>query len=368
MNIARERTERTAAVTAVPVTNAPANFASDNTAPVAPEIMEAIVAANAGVAAAYGADDLSAGLSARFSELFETEVSVFPVATGTAANVLALSMLTPPCSAIYCHENAHIEEDECGAPEFYTGAKLATLPGEHGRLSAADLSERLEGLAFGFEHHVRPAAISLSQATESGTSYRPDDVAAIAETARRFGLGLHMDGARFANSVAYLDCAPADVTWRAGVDALSFGATKNGGMAAEAVVFFRPELVETFKYRRKRGGHLFSKMRYVSAQLAAYVTDGLWLRYAGHANAMARRLSEGLSAVPGIEIMHPVEANEVFPRAPEPVVAGLSDLGFGFHRWGGGASPVLRLVTAFNTTKDEVDAFVAAAARLAAEA
>ena len=349
------------------MTNAPADFASDNTAPVAPEIMEAIVATNAGTAAAYGADDLSTGLSARFSELFETEVSVFPVATGTAANVLALSMLTPPCSAIYCHENAHIEADECGAPEFYTGAKLATLPGEHGRVSAADLSERLDSLALGFEHHVQPAAISLSQATERGTSYRPDDVAAIAEVARRFDLGLHMDGARFANSVAYLDCAPADITWRAGVDALSFGATKNGGMAAEAVVFFRPELAEAFRYRRKRGGHLLSKMRYVSAQLAAYVADGLWLRYAGHANAMARRLSEGLSAVPGIGIVHPVEANEVFPRVPEPVVAGLSDLGFGFHLWDGGASPVLRLVTAFNTTEDEVDAF-AAAARLAAEA
>ena len=355
-------------MTAVPVTNTPADFASDNTAPVAPEIMEAIIAANTGTAAAYGADDLSTGLSARFSELFETEAAVFPVATGTAANVLALSMLTPPCSAIYCHENAHIEKDECGAPEFYTGAKLATLPGEHGRLSAADLSDRLESLALGFEHHVQPAAISLSQATESGTSYRPDDVAAIAEVARRFDLGLHMDGARFANSVAYLDCAPADVTWRAGVDALSFGATKNGGMAAEAVVFFRPELAETFKYRRKRGGHLFSKMRYVSAQLAAYVTDGLWLRHAGHANAMARRLSEGLSAIPGIEIVHPVEANEVFPRIPEPVVAGLSALGFGFHRWGGGASPVLRLVTAFDTTEDDVDAFAAAAARLAAGA
>ena len=350
------------------MTHAPADFASDNTAPVAPEIMEAILAANAGQASPYGADDVSAGLSAKFSELFETKVLVFPVATGTAANVLSLSMLTPPCGAIYCHENAHIEEDECGAPEFYTGAKLVTLAGDHGRLSAADLSEKLEGLTLGFEHHVQPAAVSLSQATENGTSYRPDDVAAIAEVAQRFDLGLHMDGARFANSVAYLGCAPADITWRAGVDALSFGATKNGGMAAEAAVFFRPELAEAFKYRRKRGGHLFSKMRYVSAQLAAYVADGLWLRYAVRANAMAQRLSGGLSAIPGIEIVHPVEANEVFPRMPESVVAGLSDLGFGFHRWGGRASPVLRLVTAFNTTGNDVDGFVAAAERLAAEA
>ena len=348
--------------------NAPANFASDNIAPVAPEIMDAIVAANAGHAPPYGADDISTGLTSLFADLFETDVAMYPVATGTAANVLSLAMLTPPYGAIYCHENAHIEEDECGAPEFYTGAKLVPLPGEHGRLTAPDLSARLDGLAIGFEHHVQPAAISLTQATESGTSYRPDDIAAIAEVANRFGLGLHMDGARFANAVAYLGCAPADVTWRAGVDVLSFGATKNGGLAAEAAVFFRPELAETFKYRRKRGGHLFSKMRYLSAQLDAYLKDGLWLRYASHANAMAQRLADGLAAVTGIEIVHPVEANEVFPNVPEPIIAGLAAQGFGFHHWGGGTSPVLRLVTAFNTTPDEVDAFVTAASHLASEA
>ena len=347
--------------------NAPANFASDNTAPVAPEIMDAIVAANAGHAPPYGADDVSAGLAPAFADLFETDVAVFPVATGTAANVLSLAMLTPPYGSIYCHANAHIEEDECGAPEFYTGAKLVPLPGEHGRLAAADLSEKLGGLAIGFEHHVQPAAISLTQATESGTSYRPGDIAAIAEVAKRFGLGLHMDGARFANSVAFLGCAPADVTWRAGVDVLSFGATKNGGLAAEAAVFFRPELAETFKYRRKRGGHLFSKMRYLSAQLDAYVKDDLWLRYARHANALAQRLAVGLAAVAGIEIVHPVEANEVFPNVPEPIIAGLAAQGFGFHHWGGGTSQILRLVTAFNTTTDEVDAFVTAASHLASD-
>ena len=345
--------------------NAPANFASDNIAPVAPEIMEAIVTANVGQASPYGADDVSGGLTRLFSDLFETDVAVFPVATGTAANVLSLAMLTPTYGSIYCHENAHIEEDECGAPEFYTGAKLVPLPGEHGRLAAVDLSENLGGLAIGFEHHVQPAAISLTQATESGTSYRPDDIAAIAEVAKRFDLGLHMDGARFANSVAFLGCAPADVTWRAGVDVLSFGATKNGGLAAEVVVFFRPELAETFKYRRKRGGHLFSKMRFLSAQLDAYVKDGLWLRYARHANALAQRLAIGLATVPGVEIVHPVEANEVFPNVPEPIIAGLTAQGFGFHRWGGGTSQILRLVTAFNTTTDEVDAFVIAASHLA---
>ena len=350
------------------MTNSPANFASDNIACVAPEIMEAIVAANAGTATPYGADDVSAELGPLYSDLFETEVAVFPVATGTAANVLSLSMITPPYGAIYCHENAHIEEDECGAPEFYTGAKLVTLAGEHGRLTAADLAGKLGGLAIGFEHHVQPAAVSLSQATEFGTSYRPGDIAAIAEVAKGYGLGLHMDGARFANSVAYLDCAPADVTWRAGIDVLSFGATKNGAMAAEAAVFFRPELAETFKFRRKRGGHLFSKMRYLSAQLSAYVKDGLWLGYARHANAMAQRLAGGLAALPGVEIVHPVEANEVFPRLPVPVIAGLEAQGFGFHRWGGGASSVLRLVTAYNTTETEVDGFLSAATHLAAEA
>ena len=348
--------------------NAPANFASDNTAPVAPEIMEAIAGANAGQAPPYGADDLSMGLGPLFSELFETEVAVFPVATGTAANVLSLTMLTPPYGAIYCHENAHIEEDECGAPEFYTGAKLVPLPGDHGRREAAHLSDKLESLALGLEHHVQPAASSLSQATESGTSYRPEDVAAIAAVADRFDLGLQMDGARFANSLAFLECTPADITWRAGVDVLSFGATKNGGLASEAAVFFKPELAETFKYRRKRGGHLFSKMRYVSAQLDAYVRDGLWLRLAGNANAMAQRLSAGLAAIPGVELMHPVEANEIFPRVPEPIIVGLAAQGCGFHRWGGSASTVLRLVTAFNTTEDEVDGFVSAAAQLAGAA
>lgn len=350
------------------MTKTPANFASDNTAPVAPEIMQAIVAANAATAMPYGADDVSAGLVPLFSELFETEVAVFPVATGTAANVLSLAMLTPPYGAIYCHENAHIEEDECGAPEFYTGAKLVPLAGEHGRLTAGTLSAKLDSLAIGFEHHVQPAAVSLTQATEFGTSYRPVDIAAIAEVVRRFGLGLHMDGARFANAVAYLDCAPADVTWRAGIDVLSFGATKNGAMAAEAAVFFRPELAATFKFRRKRGGHLFSKMRYLSAQLGAYVKDGLWLRYARHANAMAQRLADGLAAVPGIDIVHPVEGNEVFPSIPEPIIAGLAVQGFGFHRWGGSASRVLRLVTAFNTTEAEIDGFLSAASHLAAEA
>lgn len=348
--------------------NTPANFASDNTAPVAPEIMDAIAAANMSQAPPYGADDLSRGLGPLFSELFETEVAVFPLATGTAANALSLAMLAPPYGAIYCHENAHIEEDECGAPEFYTGAKLVPMAGDHGRLAAKDLTERLEGLTFGFEHHVQPAAISLSQATESGTSYRPQDVAAIAAVAERFDLGLHVDGARFANSLAFLDCAPADITWRAGVDVLSFGATKNGCLAAEAIVFFKPELADAFKYRRKRGGHLFSKMRYVSAQLDAYVRDGLWLRLAGNANAMAQRLSMGLTAVPGIEIIHPVEANEIFPRVPEPIIVGLVAQGFGFQRWGGSNSTVLRLVTAFNTTKEEVDGLVNATAQLAAEA
>jgi len=330
--------------------------------------MDAISAANMGQASPYGADDLSKGLGPLFSELFETEVAVFPLATGTAANALSLAMLAPPYGAIYCHENAHIEEDECGAPEFYTGAKLVPMAGDHGRLAAGDLTERLEGLPLGFEHHVQPAAISLSQATESGTSYRPEDVAAIAAVAERFDLGLHVDGARFANSLAFLDCAPADITWRAGVDVLSFGATKNGGLAAEAIVFFKPELADTFKYRRKRGGHLISKMRDVSAQLDAYVRDGLWLRLAGNANAMAQRLSTGLAAVPGVKIVHPVEANEIFPRIPEPIIVGLVAQGFGFQRWGGSNSTVLRLVTAFNTTEEEVDGLVNAAAQLAAEA
>ena len=336
------------------------DFRSDNVSGIAPEILAAIAAANSGSAASYGDDAVTRRLAVRFSELFEHEVVVFPVATGTAANALALAALTPPWGVIYCHEAAHIQCDECGAPEFFAGgAKLCPLPGADAKLVPADIEALLAGQ--GVVHHAQPAAISISQATEAGTVYTPDEIAALGALARRRGLALHMDGARIANAVAALGCAPAAITWRAGVDVVSFGATKNGALAAEAVIFFAPAKAAEFAYRRKRGGHLISKMRFLSAQLDAYLADGLWLRNAAHANRMAARLAAGLAAVPEARLRHPVEANEVFVELPEPTAAALEAAGFAFHRWGDAAAPCLRLVTAFDTRAEDVDAFIAAA-------
>lgn len=345
------------------------NFASDNVTGVAPEILAALAAANAGTAAPYGEDAVTARLQARMAEVFETEVVVFPVATGTAANALALAAITPPYGAIYCHEAAHINAEECGAPEFFTGgAKLVDLAGADGKLRPGDLVEIVDAARAGGVHRVQPAAISLTQASDCGTVYSPEELRAIAEFAHAQGLSVHMDGARFANAVASLDLAPAELTWRVGVDVLSFGATKNGALAAEAVVFFNRALAEGFGFRRKRAGHLFSKMRFLSAQLEAYLAEDLWLRNAAHANRMAARLAEGLGRLAGVELVYPVQANEIFARLPEPVVAGLLADGFTFYRWDDApgddtAGQLVRLVTAFDTEPAAVGAFLAAAER-----
>ena len=340
------------------------NFCSDNTTGIAPEIMAALAAANDGQAMPYGDDPATARLAALFGALFEAEVEVFPLTTGTAANALALSVMVPPFGAVYCHRDAHVHVDECGAPEFYTGgAKLVPLDGRDGRLEAAALAAALGEAEIGNVHQVQPAALSLTQATECGTVYTPDEIAALAEVARAYGLGVHMDGARFANAVAHLGCTPAEATWRAGVDILSFGATKNGALAAEALVVFRPELAREIGYRRKRAGHLWSKMRFISVQLEAYIADGLWLRNAARANRLAAALARGLADVPGSELVHPVHGNELFVRLPEPAIAGLLADGFAFYRWGGETATTLRLVTAFDTRDADVEAFVAAARR-----
>ncbi len=344
------------------------NFCSDNVTGVAPEIMAAIEEANAGAAMGYGADAVTGRLEALFSELFERPVAVFPVATGTAANALALSVLVPPYGVVYAHPEAHILVDECGAPEFFTGGgKLVGVPGADGKIPPADLDAVLAVAGKGVVHHAQPAAVSLSQVSECGTVYTADEVAAVAEVARRHGLALHMDGARFANAVAALGCAPADVTWRAGVDVLSFGATKNGAMAAEAVVFFDPGRAGDFAFRRKRAGHLFSKMRFLSAQLEAYVRDGLWLRLAARANAMAARIAEGLAEVPGARLLHPVDANEVFVSLPARAIAGAEADGFLFYPWGAPADRAIRLVTAFDTRPEDVDALLESFRRHAAD-
>lgn len=338
------------------------NFCSDNVSGAAPEIIEALARANEGEAMPYGDDAITARLKARFAEIFETEVTVFPVATGTAANALALAVMTPPFGAVYCHADSHINSDECGAPELFTGgAKLVAMEGANGKIAPADLDARLRQAGAGIVHHVQPASVSVTQASEAGTLYRSDELAAIAEICRRHSLRLHMDGARFANAVAALDRAPADLSWRAGVDVLSFGATKGGALAAEAVVVFDPALAETLAFRRKRGGHLLSKMRFLSAQLDAYLADDLWLRLARHANDMALRLARGLEALAGVELLYPAEANEIFATMPRALIESLLGDGFRFYRWGEDDSDIVRLVTAFDTKAEHVDAFLAAA-------
>jgi threonine aldolase len=345
------------------------NFGSDNVTPASPQVIDAIVAANAGALHAYGDDPYTERLTTLASDLFETDVAIYPVTTGTAANALALATLTPPYGAVYCHATAHIATDECGAPEFYTaGAKIVGLPSADGKIIPAQLDAPLRYAAELGVHHVRPAALSLTQATEWGTVYTPAEVQALSDAAHAHRLGVHMDGARIATAIAHLGCSPADITWKSGVDVLSLGATKNGAMAAEAVVFFDRARADTFEARRKRAGHLWSKMRFLSVQLIAYLQDGLWLRNARHANAMAARLAAGLGDLPGVHLAQPVQANELFIAMPDRVIDALLAEGFEFYRWpvpAGVSLPVIRLVTSFCTTAADVDAFVTAAGRYA---
>jgi threonine aldolase len=337
------------------------NFCSDNTTGAAPEILAAIIAHNDGQALPYGRDDFTKGVEAGIAALFEIQADVFLVATGTAANALCLSVMTPPFGSVFCHAEAHIECDECGAPEFFTGgAKLVLLDSDDGKIPAADLEALLAVPDHGV-HHVQPRVVSLTQSTECGTVYSLDEIRAITDLAHAHGLKVHMDGARFANAVAGLGCSPADVTWRAGIDALSFGASKNGALGAEAVVLFDRTLGDTFAFRRKRGGHLFSKMRFLAAQFEAYLADDLWLSNAIHANAMATRLADGLATIAGTTLNTPVQANEIFVTLPESAIQGLKSDGFSFYRWPGEGATMLRLVTAFNTRAKDVDAFIASA-------
>ncbi len=338
------------------------DFRSDNTAGAAPAILDALArAAAGGNASAYGEDAFSRAVEARIAELFEAEAAVFLMATGTAANAVALAAMTPPWGAVFCHPQAHVQMDECGAPEFYTGgAKLMALPDRAGKIEIEDVEVALARLAHGV-HNAQPAAISLSQAAETGRVYGPDELRRIADFAHGRGLGLHVDGARFANAVVSLGCSPAEASWKAGIDILCFGASKNGALAAEAILCFDPDLAASIAFRRKRGGHLFSKMRFLAAQFDAYLTDGLWRENAAHANAMAARLAAGLGDVPGARLVYPTEANEVFVELPPEMIAGLEAKGAQFYRWGGAESPVLRLVAAFDTEPEAVDRFIAAA-------
>jgi len=331
-------------------------FYSDNTASVAPELLAAIHAANAGPQPSYGDDPWTLQLDQACSEFFATPVRAFVVTTGTAANALGLATLAPPYGNIYAHRGAHVVEDECGAVEFYSGgARLTLVPGEHGRMDPQALEAALSDHPASV-HTVQPAAITLTQATELGTAYRPDAIAALAAVARRHGLRVHMDGARLANAIDFLGCHPAEVTWRAGVEVLSFGATKNGALAAEAVVFFDPGLVRDFELRRKRAGHLLSKSRYAAAQLLAYVRSDVWRRHAAHANRQAQRIAAAAAA----RLAHPVEANELFLNLGVAGKAALRARGFGFYDWGPAAGPEARFVVSWDQGEASVTALCAA--------
>ena len=341
-------------------------FSSDNIAACAPEMFEAMARANHGAAKPYGNDDGTARVQALVSAVFERPAKVYLVATGTAANALALACLCPPWATVYCHRNAHVEEDECGAPEFYTGgAKLTLLGGAHARIAPDALADALRFTARAGVHNVQKGALSLTQATEAGAAYTVEQVTRLAEMAHAAGVPVHMDGTRFANAVARLGCSPADLTWRAGVDVLCLGATKNGALAAEAVILFDESKAWEFELRRKRAGHLWSKMRYMSAQMEAYLSDGLWLRLAGHANAMADRLAEGLRAIPGVMIDAPLGANMMFPRFPRRGHRALIAAGALYYLWPGDQSLEgpddealqCRLVCSWATTTEQVDAF-----------
>ncbi|MDZ7629390.1 MAG: low specificity L-threonine aldolase [Parvularculaceae bacterium] len=345
------------------------NFASDNWAGAHPAIMAALQRANEGYAPSYGGDALTKRVEGKFAELFEREVAVFFVATGGAANALALSQLSPSWGMILCHEESHIQMDECGAPEFFTGgAKLLPIKGLAGKLSPDAVKAALAGFPERPPHGMPAKALSLTQATECGTVYSVDEVKALCAAARSSSLKVHMDGARFANALATLECSPADITWKAGVDVLSFGGTKNGCLIAEAVVFFDPAAAADFMFRRKRAAQLFSKMRFIAAQFDAYFEDGLWLDMAAHANAMARRLSEGLSANPSCKVWYPPEANEVFVSLAPGAAEKLRASGATFYPWVTPGDPAAgtmqRLICSWATAHDEVDRFIEAVRRI----
>jgi threonine aldolase len=330
--------------------------------------MSAINKANEGFVTSYGGDDLTAKLQSVASELFEKQVAVFPVVSGTAANALALSQIVPTFGAIYCYEAAHIVTDEAGAPAFFTGgAQLIGFPAADGKIRPEQLTRAVayaEDLGI---HHVKPGAVTLTQATEWGTVYSPDEIRAIGEVAKQHQLPMHMDGARFANALVHLGCSPAEATWKCGVDVLSLGATKNGALGAEAVVFFDAAMARDFERRRKRAGHLMSKLRFLSAQLNAYLKNGLWLDNARHANAMAARMAQGLEAVAGARLLHPVQANELFVVLPEETARALEMQGFHFYRWplhADQSGVTVRLVTSFATPSEDVDEFITAAASI----
>lgn len=343
-------------------------FSSDNAAPAAPQVMDALVRANEGYARSYGADDIMDRVTARLRAVFEApEAAVYLVATGTTANALSLSVLAQPWQAVYCHRHAHIEEDECGAPEFFTGgAKLVVLEGPDGKIDAADFRVKAQETGRLGVHNIQRGALSITNVSELGTVYTVDEIAELCTIARGLGIGTHLDGARFANAMVTLGCSPAEMTWKAGIDVVSFGGTKNGLLGVEAVVIFDPEKAWEFELRRKRGGHLFSKHRYLSAQMEAYLADDLWIRLAEQANAAGARLEAGLNGVAGFRLLHPRHANMLFCGFPRAGHARAMGGGAMYYPWPNdhpATGPddeflTCRLVASWSTTDEEIDRFV----------
>ena len=344
------------------------NFTSDNAGPAAPEVLDAVLHANKGYAASYGADKLMDRVNEAVRRQFEApQASVHLVATGTAANALSVACLCPPWSTLYCHRHSHVEEDECGAPEFFTGgAKLTLLDGNHAKIDPTSLRRALEEAVPVGVHNVQRGALSVTNATENGAVYSCREIAELTAIASEFGLPSHMDGARFANAVASDGCTPAEMSWKAGIDILSFGGTKNGLLGVEAVIMFNPERAWEFELRRKRGGHLFSKHRFLSAQMAAYLEGGLWQELAMRANTMATRLAKGLRKLNSAEIVHPVDANMVFVKLPVAMHRSAFSSGASYHLWPptqslegrGNELREARLVCNWATTDDEVSGFL----------
>lgn len=341
------------------------NFASDNVHAAHPAVIDALIAANSGSAKSYGADHITDQAKEAIRDLLEApQAEVRFVATGTAANALVCAQLSPPYGRIYCHDDAHIQTSECGAPEFFShGAKLVTLPGDGGKLTPQVLARAIaEGAEEGLNGGMN-AMVSITNATEWGTVYTPDQVAALATVAHDAGLPLHMDGARFSNAAAHLGCAPADLTWRAGVDALCFGGTKNGAMGAEAVVFFDPARAAGFDYRRKQAGHVFSKNRYLAAQILALAGNGLWRDLALLANAKAQILGQAVQDGGG-QLLQPVQSNGVFAAISPDAHQRAQSAGAYYYPWpdpsveGTGLLPI-RLVCAWDTPDDQVDGLAA---------
>ena len=344
-------------------------FASDNASPVPQQVLDAVAKVNEGYAASYGTDAEMDEVRRLIREIFEApEAEVYLVATGTSANVLSLATLVQPWQAICCHRNAHIAEDECGSPEFYTGgSKLNLIDGDHGKITPAALEAAIKVQVQGFVHSVQRGALSLTNATESGTVYSYDELKALCDVAKRYDMPVHLDGARFANSVVSTGATPAEMSWKAGVDVLSFGGTKNGLMGVEAVILFDPKLAWEFELRRKRGGHLFSKHRYLSAQMLAYLTDGLWLDLAGKANAAAKKLSNGILSLEGATLVHPTDANAVFASWNRAGHRRAMEAGAKYYFWGSEGNldgpddglESARLVCSWCTADAEIEQFLA---------